>query len=110
VAEWFRSISYPSIDKIIFKLRQVLIEIDRRRCSEAGQVIDALRAAPLIGFLPDYLFPAAPDDIVPVAFDSVASLKREMVIAWHPATVRRRPIIAQIIDAIAAARRPPRKE
>lgn len=49
--------------------------------------------------------PAAPDDIVPLAFDAVASLKREMVIAWHPSVLRTRPEVAKVIEEIAGTRK-----
>jgi DNA-binding transcriptional LysR family regulator len=75
------------------------------QCTSYGQVVDAMRAAPLIGFLPDYLFPAVPDDIVPLAFDAVAALKREMVIAWHPSVLKTRPEVANVIEEIAGTRK-----
>ncbi len=70
------------------------------QCTSFGQVIDALRAAPLIGFLPDYLFPSVPEEIVPLAFEPVAALKRDMVIAWHPTVLKTRPEVARVIEEI----------
>jgi DNA-binding transcriptional LysR family regulator len=74
------------------------------QCTSYGQVIDALRTAPLIGFLPDYLFPSVPEDIVPLAFEAVAALKRDMVIARHPTVLKTRPEVAGVIEEIIGRR------
>lgn len=75
------------------------------QCTSYGQVMDALRAGPMIGFLPDFLFDAAREDIIPLAFEAVSAHKREMALAWHPAAMKRRPEIEELINAILPKQR-----
>lgn len=72
------------------------------QCTSYGQIIDVLRSGPFIGFLPDFLFGSAHEEVAPLAFGPVATLKREMVIAWHPSALTRRPEIDRIIEAVLA--------
>lgn len=69
-----------------------------------GQIMDVISSSPVIGFLPEFLFSAQRPQILALNFTGTSTLGREMVIAWHPAAVARRPVISQIIDAIAAGR------
>ena len=80
------------------------------QCTSYGQIMDVVSSSPVIGFLPEFLFSAHRPQIQPLDFAGTSTLGREMVIAWHPAAIRRRPVITQIIDSIAAARRPPSKK
>jgi DNA-binding transcriptional LysR family regulator len=79
------------------------------QCTSYGQIIDVVSSSPVIGFLPEFLFSAQRPQIQALDFAGTSTLGREMVIAWHPAAVRRRPVITQIIEAIAAARQPQSK-
>ena len=80
------------------------------QCTSYGQIMDVVSSSPLIGFLPKFLFSAQHPQIQALNFAGTSTLGREMVIVWHSAAASRRLVIAQSIDAIAAARRPPGKK
>ena len=80
------------------------------QCTSYAQVIDVVGSSPVIGFLPEFLFTAQRSYIQPLDFAGTSSLGREMVIAWHPAAVERRPVISQILSCIADVRQSPRKK
>ncbi len=75
------------------------------QCTSYGQIMDVLGSSPVIGFLPEFLFTPNRPQIQPLDFAGTSTLGREMVIAWHPAAVARRPVISMLIDAITPTRK-----
>lgn len=80
------------------------------QCTSYAQVIDLVGSSSVIGFVPEFLFSAQRPQIQPLPFDGTSSLGREMVIAWHPTAVERRPVISRIIDLAADRKRPSRRD